>query len=183
MFVIPAFEHWQFQGRGEIFWMKGLDEGGEKKWNQKDSQISRQCKLEQCCWSQSSSDNLQKPKCCSRMFSEHKSFVLLCLPLSKQKMLTESENLLALKETHFHQLWEDFGQVHALQLWESSRLFLNLDFFGKLKLLIGINESLQHSSASASKLDGPIAVIQLKCMKRNLTSSSSISHWSSVKKS
>lgn len=38
----------------------------------------------------------------------------------------------------------------------------SVHFFGELKLLTGINESLQCSTASASKLDGPRAVIQLK---------------------
>lgn len=38
-------------------------------------------------------------------------------------------------------------------------------FFDKLKLLKGIYESLQRSTASASKLDGPRAVTQLKYVK------------------
>lgn len=124
--VIPAFEHLQFQGWGEnSFRWEVQMRRGKKKCSQKQSQISRRCKLEQCRWSQSSSDNLQKPKCYSRILSEHNHYVLCCLPLSKQKLLTEAENLLPLKQTHFHQLWEDFGQVHVLKLRESSRLFLN----------------------------------------------------------
>lgn len=146
---------------------------GGKKCRQKQSNIQTG-KLEQCHWSQSSSDNLEKPKCYSRTLSENNCYVLCCLPLSKQKLLTEAKNLLPLKQTHFHHLWEDFRQAHVLKQWVSSKLFLNQFFFGKLKLLKGINESLQRSTASASKLDGPRAVTQLKYVKWNLSSSSSV---------
>lgn len=128
-----------------------------------------QLKLEQCCRSHWRFDNSQKPRCWSRIFSEHEAPFLLCwLPLSMQKLLLQSENLFALKQTCFSQLWESGKfmpynseiQQAALDPGIFYVFFWScLHWVLKLKLLTGVYESLWQPSASVRKFDGPIAVI------------------------
>lgn len=143
-----------------------------------------QLKLEQCCRSHWCFDNTQKPRSWSRIFSGHKVLFIVLTPIINAEIAPTVRKFIC-SETHT--LQPALGILQASSCPTTLRIheavlepgfffscWICLHWVLKLKILTGMYESLWQPSASVRKLDGPIAVIQLKHVKWNVTSSSSV---------
>lgn len=124
----------------------------------------------------------QKPNCCSENMLCPEIFCIVLSPSIKEEIAHRVRKIIS-SETDtlpsaLGRFWTSscFTTLRIHQVVSESGVFLANKKFWQILM------SLQHCSASASKQDCLRAVMQLMYVKWNLTSSSSVSYWGSIKK-